>query len=408
MMKMYTMIVACLVALLAQAPAWAQEAEHDSVESGEGTPRPLTDIRISVLTCSPGQEVYSLYGHTAIRAAAPARGFDAVFNYGVFSFSQPHFIGRFLLGECDYMSEAVVFDAFYRAYEARGSRVTEQVLSLSQGEANNILRVLLTNIEPENSAYRYNYLYNNCTTRVRDVIEQEVQGTITYPSRTPAQTTREVLHHYTQEHPWASEGNDFLLGAEMDTLASDRLLMFAPEYMMHYLAQAQVHAKDGSVRPLVAETRVLTPGREVPVEREFPMSPGQAGWGVLALCLLVVLAEFLTRHVCKWWSALLLLAHGVAGSLVLFMFLFSAHPGVGSNWLVWPYNSFALLGVGFVLWGRGRAQARWWTAYFCILASFLLFCPLIPQDFGNIVVPLTMCLLTRPISFYLCNRKSRK
>ena len=90
------------------------------------------------------------------------------------------------------------------------------------------------------------------------------------------------------------------------------------------------------------------------------------------------------------------------------MFLFSEHPAVDSNWLVWPFNSLALLGIYFALCGKRHARACWWTAYFGVLTLFLLFCPLIPQDFGNIVVPLTMCLLTRPIGFYICSRRKRK
>ncbi len=402
------MIIACLMALLAQAPLRAQDEGSELPDSCGEKPAPITDLQLSVLTCSPGQEVYSLYGHTAIRCTSLAEGLDMVYNYGVFSFGQPHFIWRFMRGKCDYMLEPAPFRGFLAAYEKRGSRVTEQVLSLSQPEAHAIMCALIDNCAPENSTYRYNYLYNNCTTRVRDMIEGGVQGCVVYASRNLELTTRDVLHHYMQEHPWAAEGCDFLLGADMDTVVSDRLLMFAPEYMMDYLSTAQVHAEDGSVRPLVAETRVLTPGRDVPVERGFPLSPRQAGWGFFALCVLVVLVECLAGRVCKWWSALLLLAQGLAGTLLLFMFLFSAHPGVDSNWLMWPFNPLALLGVGFVVWGKGRTQARWWTAYFCILALFLLFCPLIPQDFGNIVVPLTMSLLTRPIGFCVCCRRERK
>lgn len=365
-------------------------------------------VQVSLLTCSPGQEVYSLYGHTAIRCVNFTRAHDMVFNYGVFSFSQPYFIWRFVLGQCDYMVEAVHFNGFIRSYRERGSRVTEQVLSLSQQEARTVYAYLIWNSLRENREYRYNFLYNNCTTMVRDVIERNVCGKVTYPARLPRQTTREILHEYTRDYPWASEGDDFLLGSAVDTVASDRAAMFAPEYMMWYASRAKIIGKDGQQRPLVSQTNILSPGRELSTEGGFPLSPRQTGWGLFALCLLVVVIELMMGRVFTPWSLLLLLAQGLTGILLLFMFLFSEHPAVDSNWLIWPFTPLALLGLYFSVCKCDRWRARWWSAYSCFLASFLLFYPVIPQVFGNIVVPLTMCLLTRPVGFYLFCRRNRK
>ena len=401
-------LLASLMVLLAHAPLMAQAQVAGASEAAVEQGRRQDSVRVSLLTCSPGQEIYSLYGHTAIRCVDYTWGKDVVFNYGVFSFSQPHFMWRFVLGKCDYMVEAVYFDGFIRGYTERGSRVTEQVLGLSQEEARRVFAYLIDNCRPENCEYRYNFLRNNCTTMVRDVIETCVQGRVVYPQQTPRQTTREILHAYTAGHPWAGEGDDLLLGSAVDTLASDRAAMFAPEYMMRYAAGASIIDGQGHSRPLVAETHVLTSGRDVPVEREFPLSPCQLGWAVFALCVLIVAVEARLGRVCTLWSVLLLLAQGLVGALLLFMFLFSEHPAVDSNWLIWPFCPLSLLGVGLVLCGGGRVRARWWMAYFCFLTPFLLFYPLIPQVFGNIVVPLTMSLLTRPIGFYICSRRNRK
>ncbi|MGN1256254.1 MAG: DUF4105 domain-containing protein, partial [Bacteroidaceae bacterium] len=310
--------------------------------------------------------------------------------------------------QCDYMVEAVHFDGFIRSYEKRGSRVTEQVLSLSQQEARAVYAYLIWNSLRENREYRYNFLYNNCTTMVRDVIERNVCGRVAYPARLPQQTTREILHEYTQDYPWASEGDDFLLGSAVDTVASDRAAMFAPEYMMWYADRAVVIGKDGQKRPLVSETNILSSGREVPCEDGFPLSPRQVGWGLFALCVLVVVIELMMGRVFTPWSLLLLLAQGLTGVLLLFMLLFSEHPAVDSNWLIWPFTPFALLGLYFSACKCERWRVRWWSVYSCFLASFLLFYPVIPQVFGNIVVPLTMCLLTRPVGFYLFCRRNRQ
>lgn len=409
---MMGLLLALLVGPVAMAQPLVDEVEETTVQSEAPQADRLMDdsISVSLLTCSPGQEVYSLYGHTAIRCVVRRAGhdLDVVFNYGVFSFSQPHFIWRFVLGKCDYMVEASYFEGFLNAYARRGSRVTEQVLSLTPEEARSVLSYLMTNCAPGNNQYRYNFLYNNCTTMVRDVIERCVQGKVLYAPRTPQMTTRQILHQYTQGHPWAAEGDDLLLGSAVDTLASDRAAMFAPEYMMDYAAHAVVRDARGQERPLVAATHVLTPGVDVSVEPEFPLSPRQMGWGVLTFALLLMLVEWWRGRAFALWSVLLLLAQGLVGSLLLFMALCSEHPAVGSNWLLWPFCPLALVGIYFALRPEHRCAARWWMAYFCFLTLFLLFYPFIPQNFGNIVVPLTMSLLTRPIGFYLCSIRNRK
>ena len=407
-MRVSIRIIAILMALWMPFVMNAQETPVVVEQAAEENGQAQDSIRVSLLTCSPGQEVYSLYGHTAIRCVDFARGKDIVFNYGVFSFSQPYFIWRFVLGQCDYMVDAVYFDGFIRSYTERGSRVTEQILQLSGEEARMMMAYLIWNCRPENREYRYNFLYNNCTTMVRDVIERCVRGRVVYPARLPQRTTRDILHEYTQGHPWAAEGDDFLLGSAVDTLASDRAAMFAPEYLMWYADGAVIIGEDGREHPLVAEKRILTPGRTLPVEAEFPLSPCQVGWGLFALCVLVVLAELMQRRLFTLWSMLLLSAQGLVGVLLLFMFLFSEHPAVDSNWQIWPFTPLALFGLYFSACRRESWRARWWGSYFCFLTPFLLFYPIIPQVFGNIVVPLTMCLLTRPIGFYLFCRRNRK
>ena len=216
-MRVSIRIIAILMALWMPFVMNAQETPVVVEQAAEENGQAQDSIRVSLLTCSPGQEVYSLYGHTAIRCVDFARGKDIVFNYGVFSFSQPYFIWRFVLGQCDYMVDAVYFDGFIRSYTERGSRVTEQILQLSGEEARMMMAYLIWNCRPENREYRYNFLYNNCTTMVRDVIERCVRGRVIYPARLPQRTTRDILHEYTQGHPWAAEGDDFLLGSAVDT-----------------------------------------------------------------------------------------------------------------------------------------------------------------------------------------------
>ena len=366
-------------------------------------------IRVSLLTCSPGQEVYSLYGHTAIRVQIPKDSIDEVFNYGVFDMSKPHFAWHFVLGETDYMVVPIPWEYFTIDYEKRGSSITEQELNLTPDEASRLVSNLIENSQPQNRVYRYSFLYGNCTTKVRDMVEQVIVGRIQYPNTLPHLSAREILHHYTAQHPWAQEGNDLLLGSEVDTIMSERAAMFIPENMMQAFDGAFIRNGKGEMRPLVRSKKVLLEAKEQVVESEFPLSPLQVMLCFGALCLFILLLEaWLGRHF--WlWDVLILLLQGAAGTLLCFMFFFSEHPAVDSNWQIWLLNPIYFIGIPLVIKAATRHKTTLWFAfYFAVLALFLLFSPWIPQVFAKITVPLALCLHTRPISYYLITEKRGK
>ena len=366
-------------------------------------------IRVTLLTCSPGQEVYELYGHTAIRCQQPEQGMDVVFNYGVFDMSKPFFAMHFVLGETDYMVQPIPWYFFVKEYEERGSSITEQELNLTSWEATRLTSRLLENSQPENREYRYNFLYKNCTTMVRDMVEQAIVGHIQYPDTFHHQTYRQILHHYTEEHPWAQEGNDLLLGAEVDTILSERAAMFVPENLMQAFNGAFICTPRGDMRPLVKSKAVLLEACPQIVEPEFPLLPWQTMLAFGAVCLVILLFEVWTKRIFWFWDVLLLLLQGITGILLTFMFFFSEHPGVGSNWQIWLLNPIALIGIPFVIKSAIRHKPTLWYAfYFAVLALFLLFSPWIPQVFAKITVPLALFLLTRPVSYYLVKDKKKK
>lgn len=366
-------------------------------------------IRVSLITCSPGHEVYQLYGHTALRCENFTRGMDVVFNYGIFSFSQPNFAWRFVLGQCDYMVMGTLWQQFPADYESRGSSITAQVLNLTPVEANRLFTNLLMNCQPENCTYRYNFLFGNCTTKVRDMIEQSIDGRIAYPSLPEKMTFRQILHQYAPRGSWESEGNDFLLGASLDTVVTDRDAMFIPEYLMKMADQAQVYATDGSLRPLVKETRTLLEARPTEKTELLPIAPLWAGILLLAFNLMVALCEYRLHKMWWLWDIVLLLVQGGIGILLAFMLFFSSHPGVNSNWLLWPFTPLALVAIPWVVKAATRREkTRWHALHAAYLTLFIFFVPWIPQQFGRIVVPLALALLTRPLSYLAYYNKNKK
>ena len=162
-------------------------------------------IRLSLLTCAPGQEIYSLFGHTAIRYENFTQHIDAVFNYGIFSFNTPNFILRFTLGETDYQLGVSSYEQFAAEYNYYGRSVWQQTLNLNIEEKKRLIELLETNYRPENRVYRYNFFYDNCATRPRDQIEKAIIGKLIYPEDMKDDQTgksfRDIIHQYTKGHP---------------------------------------------------------------------------------------------------------------------------------------------------------------------------------------------------------------
>lgn len=387
-MRRLIFILLCLVQLSAHA-------------LGEG------GVRVSLLTCSPGSEVYSLYGHTAVRCQSPADNLDVVFNYGVFDFNEPFFMWRFVLGRCQYMVQPIPWPYFEMEYRMRGSSVTEQVLNLSHEEGRQLLKNLIDNAKPENKYYRYSFLGDNCTTRVRDMIERAIGDTVVYSSESVELTThRRMLHEYNQVEPWSQEGCDMLLGADVDTMLNQRSAMFLPFKMMQFASDAVIRDAMNNTRPLVLSTEVIIPQGEVETPVFFAYSPQLVAWLVVVLFVLIAVAEYYMHYQLWVIDLCLLLLQGTVSLLLLFMMLISAHPGVHQNWLILLFHPLAFWGVKLVVKAAWNRQRTLWHMFnFAYIVAFLVFSPWMPQSFGKIIVPLALILLTRPISYLMYYRK---
>lgn len=361
-------------------------------------------IEVSVLTCSPGQEVYSLYGHTAIRVQDNRTGEDYVFNYGVFDFNTEYFVWKFVLGKTDYICASVPWPYFIREYEARGSSVVAQVLNLTESEAIKVKEYLYNNVKRENRVYRYNFLTNNCTTKVMDCVEACVEGNLVYSWAQDPYTYRSILHKYTEAYPWSQDGNDFLLGADVDTTLSHRAVCFIPDFYKNALDGAVVRNEFEDTRKLVASTQVWPATDNVSSGHAecIWMTPAIAGWGLLVLGILLMGLEYLTRRMFWLIDVVLMLAHGMAGCLIAFVFFFSEHPTLDSNWLVAVLNPLPLVALPYVVRASWNDRFTAWHYIMAVwLALFLLFMPWIPQQMPVLTVPVLATLLTRQFSYIL-------
>ena len=196
---------------------------------------------------------------------------DIAFNWGVFNFKAPHFVARFVFGLTDYELGAYPYNLFQEEYKHFGSMVTEQVLNLSGEEIMRLKALLQQNLRSENRVYRYNYFYNNCTTKARDIIEQCVNGEVKYAERENFKPSyRDMVHEMTRNKRWAQWGNDLLLGIKSDQPTTLREQEFLPHNLMYDFDRAQIY-ENGVYRPLVKERRIAVPAGVQIIKKEFPL-----------------------------------------------------------------------------------------------------------------------------------------
>jgi len=296
-------------------------------------------LTVSLITCYPGPEIYELYGHEAVRVRGLGR--DSVWNYGIFDFREPNFVYRFVKGETDYMVAGYPFAWFLPEYQERGSKVVEQDLNLSQAEARRLLSVLQTSSLPENRRYRYNYVKNNCATRIHELIDSVSDSRVIYPDSAIYGTFRNEMRAYNRNYPWYQFGIDIALGSGIDYDLKAKEEMFVPVEMMRMSGKARF--ADG--RRLVREERVLNEGNG---DVTLPPTPWYAGplfWSIVALSLSICVCVFnlIHRQATRWVYSVWFLILGLAGTFTAFLVFISSHEATSPNTLIIWLNPLQLV-----------------------------------------------------------------
>ena len=349
-------------------------------------------VRISLLTCAPGSEIYALFGHSAIRYENPDQQEDWVFNYGMFSFKDSNFVMRFVKGETDYQLGVIPFAYFEAEYAMRGSSVYQQVLNLTNDEKELLVNLLKENYLPANRVYRYNYFYDNCTTRARDKIEESIQGKVIYPKNEKEVSFRDILHEFMVDSHWSEFGIDLCLGSEADQPIDERKQMFAPFYMLGAARGAMIHRGDTVVPLVLEEVKIVDAVLED--EPAFPLSPIFCSLLLLLVTMVVVAWSIRKGRSCLAWNVLLFFLQGIGGCIIAFLFFFSLHPTVGSNWLLMLFNPLPLLYLPVLIYRgiKGKKDPYHWYNLAC-LTSFMILMPFLPQEFNPTVLPLALSLI---------------
>ena len=340
--------------------------------------------RIGVATMQPGEIFWERFGHDAIVVDDPAAGPPVSYNFGYFDLAEPGFIGRFVRGEMEYQLVALPLDQDLAYYRDTGRGVSIQWLDLDDAEATRLAAALAENAKPENARYRYDYFTANCSTRVRDALDDALGGLLRQrlQPRSQGNTYRSEAVRLASPAGWMWLGFDVGLGPFADLPRSRWEDAFVPMHLAEGLRE--IRRADG--RPLVAREEQLLPHRIAPEPRARP----RQWWPWLAAGLLLAgatLAASQGRPPRALWLGLpLWVACTVLGALMLFLWGFTAHRAGWANHNLLLFNPACVLllpGAWRLLRGRdaGAVFRGVLLAVMCVavLSLFLLWLPLQPQ-----------------------------
>lgn len=317
--------------------------------------------KVSVLTCSPGAELYSTFGHTAIRVHDPARNIDWVYNYGTFEFSDDFYL-LFAQGKLDYALSKTDLTNFTNEYIYFGRQVVEQELIIELPDRQALLDALEKNYLPENRYYRYDFFFDNCCTRVRDILKEVLGDELVFPNpiAPESKTFREMIESYQGHIPWGDFGIDLALGVPCDRYMEAEEDMFIPDYLMKHLGEAQFQG----------ETLCAQPNELVPLMVNNLENKAFDWPYLLAVLLMMTTFVWAFRATTRtkerlWFDRVLLVFFGLIGVAVFLLWFATDHTITKINLnLIWA-SPLHLLALVFL--------SKTWIKHYFAFCSIVLF-----------------------------------
>jgi hypothetical protein len=345
--------------------------------------------RISLMTVAPGDFLYSTFGHSALRVFDPVNNIDRCYNYGTFDFDQPNFYLNFCRGKLLYSLDVEPGRHFVRGNLQDNRPMQEQVFDLGAAQRQRLFNLLETNALPENRSYKYDFFYDNCATRIRDIVQETFFHQLQVDSSKMSQdvTLRHLLHQYLAGSPWTQFGIDLVLGLPADRRATLKARTFLPDYLHDYLQTAKL--PDG--KPLVRSQRQIPNGG-------YPLRKEADSWLSVPLLatFLFALIGFFSMRSARWgrifdmffWFLL-----GLAGLIIALLWFATDHQATKNN-----LNIFWALPT-HLLFFRSRRLGEWSDNYFTgvsLLALLLLLTwPFCPQQLPIPALPLVVLVVVK-------------
>jgi hypothetical protein len=356
-------------------------------------PQSSADVSVYLITCGPGTETYSIYGHCAVRIVIPDKGSDLVYNWGVFDFSTPNFVWKFAKGRLDYMLGVYPYNRFLQEYFLEQRWVKSQKINLEPVEINTLLGLISENLKPENIKYRYDFFFDNCATRIRDILEKSLGNKLIYPpqARKDMLTFRDKIGQYESPYPWLKMGTDLLIGTPAEKKVSFRDKMFLPVDMQEGLSEVVIN-RNGKMVPLLQNPETLVDFESPSVKQNFFTSPIFV-FSLLLILIILFFALVRNRRAIKFVDVVIFTVFSVLALIMIFFNFFTDHQELRRNLNIIWLSPFILPCLAAVIMNKNREV--WFRIVFilCILSFVIQL--VIPHAFNNAFIPLLLILMLR-------------
>lgn len=362
------------------------------------------NTQVSVLTIGPGSSLNDAFGHNGIRIKTPTS--DVVYDYGRFPFDDPNFYLNFARGKLLYSQGFSNTLPVIEYYRSQNRTIKEQVLNLTEEEKRDIHAFLKTNALPQNREYLYDFFYDNCATKIRDVLEQTTHHNVQFhtPEALGENTFRELIRQNVHWNSWGGLGIDLALGSIIDQRATDYEHMFLPEYIHQFFENA---SRDDNNQNLVTKSEVIYTKVETEKDQNFFLSPLFI-IGVLSLIILyITFKNYKTGNRSKWLDFSLFLFTGLTGVFLLLLWFATDHTTTANNYnLLWAF-ALNILVAHQVLKTKVATWFKKYLSFLIILLALLVFHWFTGvQSFAYALIPLLIAIAVRYV--YLFNYFSRK
>ncbi len=329
--------------------------------------------KISILTYEPGDELYTIFGHSAIRVNDSALSIDRIYNFGTFDFSSPFFYIKFLRGKLNYFLSVIDYKTFYYYSFLEKRSIYEQILDISYNDKIRIFNQLNQTYNSDERYYRYDFFYDNCATRIRDVIEDGNENKLHYDTtKYCCMTFRELLNPYISKKYWINLGINLALGKQADRLASSSDFMFLPDYIFRILRDSGV----------VKETNAIL---------EYPLVKNKNrifSYPLLILILFLILLFSLIPRIRGFTFYFLNSFIALVGLILLVLSIFSENAAFRNN-----IDVFWTLPAAIVLISKKNIRSRIEYIYLIGLLILVIFRNKIYAGFSSAYLPWIICLI---------------
>jgi hypothetical protein len=359
----------------------------------KGFSQTSNDTIAYLLTCGPGTDTYSIYGHSAVRIVIPAKNFDTIYNWGVFDFRTKNFAWKFAKGRLDYMVIAESSKGFVQGYFFEKRYVYSQRINLESREMHIFTSLINENIKPENASYRYDFFYDDCSTRIRDLFEKAVGENLKYPPEEKGKkpSFRDMVGKYQNPYPWLKFGVDLIMGSTSDKEANFRDRMFLPVDMREELSKTHVKRGDKMI-PLLQNPVIVLDFPPPVVKQNLLLSPPFV-FTIVLIIIMILAALTKSRKIIKWIDILIYSVFSILSVLMIFFNFFTDHQQMRANLNIIWLNPFIIVCLFMIIFNK--TGLIWFRIVFAISAIFLVLQFILPQDFNTAFLLMDIIILIR-------------